>query len=175
MNVPRCRYIKTNGLICKSPSLNGRVYCYFHRRLNDRNYVYRLHEANQVSLATGASLPITGLEDAESVQLALSVVVNALCVGDLDPQRARAILYGLQLASNNARQIKPNPVDTEDIAFDIENERGYEPAAPAGAQVDIPNGPIHGPKAPDIDPMAEWLRDANSIADSETGELTTNN
>jgi hypothetical protein len=71
------------------------------------------------------------------VQLALSVVVNALAAGDLDPQRARALLYGLQLASSNARHMKLEMYDHQEIAREVESEGDYEPSAPAGDKVEI--------------------------------------
>jgi hypothetical protein len=137
MYVPRCRYIKTNGLVCRSPSLKDRCYCYFHTRVNDRHRVYKLHQNTVDSPATGAPLTISALEDTESVQLALSVVVNALAAGDLDPQRARALLYGLQLAANNARHMKLELYNHSEIAREVESEYDYEPSAPAGDKVEL--------------------------------------
>jgi len=137
MKVPRCRYIKTNGLICKSPSLNDRPYCYFHNRLHERHYIYQLHQTTIVSPATGGPLTISALEDPESVQLALSVVINALAAGDIDPQRARALLYGLQLAASNARRLRLEPCATWDFALETDPQSCNSYTAPAGEKVDI--------------------------------------
>jgi hypothetical protein len=137
MYVPRCRYIKTNGLVCKSPSLNKSAYCYFHKKLHDRYMVYRSRQTSTPGSAAGAPLAISALEDTESVQLALSVVINALAAGDLDPQRARALLYGLQLAASNARHMSLETFEDWDLAREIDPEHGTDCTAPAGEEVEI--------------------------------------
>jgi len=45
------------------------------------------------------------IDDARSIQQAISAVLNALAAGTLDATRARAMLYGLQIAATNARHI----------------------------------------------------------------------
>jgi hypothetical protein len=60
----------------------------------------------------GQHIELTALEDRESVQLALSCVINALATGRLETKRATALLYGLQLASNNAATLRTQPSNT---------------------------------------------------------------
>lgn len=45
------------------------------------------------------------IDDARSIQQAISAVLNALAAGTLDATQARAMLYGLQIAATNARHI----------------------------------------------------------------------
>jgi len=45
------------------------------------------------------------VEDRESIQVALSVVINALATGNLEGKRATALLYGLQIASSNCARL----------------------------------------------------------------------
>jgi hypothetical protein len=101
--------IKTNGTPCKAPSLTGGPWCYFHHRLHDRHKTYRHTEATRGYLVPGQHIELTALEDRESVQLALSCVINALATGRLETKRATALLYGLQLASNNAASLRTEP------------------------------------------------------------------
>jgi hypothetical protein len=111
MEVPICRHIKTNGLQCQAPSLNEATYCYFHTRLHQRHAGFRSASPNRSSyFIPGRDIGLTALEDRESVQIALSVVINALATGNLEPKRATALLYGLQLASINCAHLhlKPN-------------------------------------------------------------------
>jgi hypothetical protein len=99
---PLCRHIRTNGLQCHAPALTDGVHCFFHSRL------YRRHSGfyhNPAALPSGQQIQLAPLEDAESIQLAISVVVNALASGTLDTRRATAILYGLSLAAANARRV----------------------------------------------------------------------
>ena len=109
MQLALCRHIKTNGTRCKAPSLTGGLWCYFHHRLHQRHSSYRQTEATRGYLIPGQHVELTTLEDRESVQVALSVVINALATGKLETKRAVALLYGLQLASNNARGLQTEP------------------------------------------------------------------
>jgi hypothetical protein len=107
-----CRHIKTNGIRCQAPSLTDGHWCYFHHRLHDRHKTYRHTEATRGYLVPGQHIELTALEDRESVQLALSCVINALATGRLETKRATALLYGLQLASNNAARLRTEPSNT---------------------------------------------------------------
>jgi len=111
MELSLCRHIKTNGIRCKAPSLTGGLWCYFHQRLHTRHTAFRFNEATRGYLLPGKHIELSPLEDRESVQVALSVVINELATGGLDTKRATALLYGLQLASNNARGLRTEPFD----------------------------------------------------------------
>ncbi len=98
---PICRHIKTNGLQCHAPALTGGQWCYFHNRLHTRHSRFRPNDANREYFSKGRDLELCALEDRESVQLAISVVINALATNAIETKRATALLYGLQLASMN--------------------------------------------------------------------------
>jgi len=122
---PLCAHIKTNGRRCQSPALRGHPLCYFHRKLRrvhrpavtpevelatwapERVQYYKDHGLDPLQCAAGATrlgtLKIIPLEDAESVQLAISSLFAAIAVHEVDPAHARNLLYALQLASSNAR------------------------------------------------------------------------
>ena len=104
-----CRHIKTNGLQCQAPSLSEGQWCYFHSRLHQRHSAFRHTPATRGYLIPGQHIELTTLEDRESVQVALSVVINALATGQLEPRRATALLYGLQLAATNSARIQSEP------------------------------------------------------------------
>ena len=111
-----CRHIKTNGRRCRSPRLTGRDLCYFHARFHERqDSMVRSHSPLGTGNATYAptilpieiDLPI--LEDAESIQVSISLLVAALAGNRIDAKRAAVLLYGLQLASTNAKSITTEP------------------------------------------------------------------
>jgi hypothetical protein len=104
-----CRHIKTNGLRCKSPSVDQTVYCYFHTRLHRHHAAFRPQGEAARYVIPGQHVQLLALEDRESVQTALSVVINALALGQLETQRATALLYGLQLAAMNAAKLNTQP------------------------------------------------------------------
>ncbi|HUZ96907.1 MAG TPA: hypothetical protein VMU57_18535 [Edaphobacter sp.] len=113
MPTPLCRHVRTNGTRCGSPSLSGNQWCYFHNRLHHRHRGFRHTEASRGYLIPGQNLELLALEDAESIQLALSMVINALATSTLDTKCASALLYGLQLASLNASRLHPRPKASE--------------------------------------------------------------
>jgi hypothetical protein len=111
MQVPQCRHIKTNGEQCQSPSLNRESWCYFHSRLHQRMRPFRTGEPSTEPASPAQSIQLNLLEDRESVQVAISVVLNALASGQLELRRATALLYGLQLASSNTSRPLDRPLD----------------------------------------------------------------
>ena len=128
-----CRHIKTNGTRCKSPSLSEGTWCYFHPRLHQRHTAFRPTPATRGYLIPGQHLELTALEDRESVQVALSVVINALATGQLDIKRATALLYGLQLASNNARGLHTEPYASNTVRTVEPSPEGLDLAQPGSA------------------------------------------
>ena len=109
-----CRHIKTNGHRCQSPAITGSVFCYFHRNLRRGHDAASTAEAaplrpetvqyllengqNPAQLAPAPTLNFPPLEDAESIQLAISRFA-AIAAGQIDPVQARSLLYALQVAS----------------------------------------------------------------------------
>jgi hypothetical protein len=138
MQYTLCRHIKTNGTRCKAPSLTGQSWCYFHHRLHHRHTAFRHTAATRAYLIPGQHIELAALEDRESVQVALSVVINALASGNLDIKRATALLYGLQLASNNTRSLRTEPF-APDVVRTIEpSPEGLDLAEP-GTVEEEPN------------------------------------
>jgi hypothetical protein len=132
MQTSICRHIKTNGRRCKSPSLGQSAFCYFHSRLHRRHKnlvesapVLAENQTNSASSATGThqllpesaplELDLPPLEDVESIQVSISLLIAALARNRIDSKRAAVLLYGLQLASTNARSITIEPSATSVI------------------------------------------------------------
>ena len=135
MQYELCRHIRTNGLQCKAAALTGGTWCYFHHRLHQRHNTFRPTQATRGYLIPGQHIELTALEDRESVQVALSVVINALATGQLEIKRATALLYGLQLASNNARGLQTQPYAASTVRNIEPSPEGLDLAEP-GATLD---------------------------------------
>ncbi|MCI0624485.1 MAG: zf-C3Hc3H domain-containing protein [Acidobacteria bacterium] len=86
---PRCTHTKSDGHRCQSPALKGKSLCYFHSRIR---YPRRSHMLRR-------------LDDGNSVQVTILQAVRALREGTIDPQSARLLLWGLQLASANLKNV----------------------------------------------------------------------
>jgi hypothetical protein len=110
MQVELCRHIKPNGLQCQAVALKNSVFCYFHRRLHDSHAVYRSTIVARPDLERrGAIFDLGTLEDRVAIQIAISKVVNAIATNQIDLKHGRILLYGLQLASANARNLDTAP------------------------------------------------------------------
>jgi hypothetical protein len=96
---PTCNHVKSNGRFCGSPALANDDYCYYHRSSRERTKRQLRHARRQKPL----QLPL--LEDRESIQIAIGEVLNAILADRIDTRKAGLLLYGLQTAASNARDL----------------------------------------------------------------------
>ena len=113
VHIPRCAHIKTNGTQCGSPALRDRRYCFFHKKWQGQ----RISLNAQPPAPYSFTMPV--LEDADSVQVALMQVMRLILAGQLDPKIAGLLLYALQTASLNLRQMKLEPSRRETVVIDL--------------------------------------------------------
>ena len=100
----QCKHVKSNGEFCGSPALRGRSYCYFHlTHIGRRLRAARSQARAQAQSAENAVVPLDlpPFEDANSIQISLMQVVDALLHNRIDTKRAGLVLYALQTASSN--------------------------------------------------------------------------
>jgi len=101
-NAPRCQHIRLNSQRCAAPALRGQALCYFHHRAQDpATYDERW-------------LPVQ--DDAASLQLAVARVQRLLLMDGFEFKRATALLYSLQIACMNLKNLKaefPQPEAAE--------------------------------------------------------------
>lgn len=136
IELPLCRHIKTNGLQCRAVALAESNFCYFHHRLHARQTNYRPNDLTRPYFEAGRDIELGAIEDRESVQFALSVVINAIATNRIDTRRATALLYGLQLASYNAVNINIAP-DTPDVVRTMESQPDGLDLAEPGAIIEV--------------------------------------
>ena len=111
--IRHCEHVKANGLFCGSPAMRGRNYCFFH--LNHIGHLLRLQRYAAHGLQP-PPLELPLLEDAASIQLALMQVTEALLNGTLDAKRGGLVLYALQTASSNLRNMAKAAKEEENAA-----------------------------------------------------------
>jgi hypothetical protein len=135
MSTEICRHIRVNGTRCGSPAISGRSFCYFHIHIARRHRSVTQRSTQQEAIPTvihplnsdgdrqreplvaeyfvpsrGAlTLDLPPLEDCESIQMALSMLITAMAQNRIDPKRATPLLYGLQVASVHARSLPREP------------------------------------------------------------------
>jgi len=95
-----CEYLKPNGEFCGSPALRGRDYCHWHLTCVAR----RLSAEKQEATQDRTPLELPPLEDANSVQLAVMMVIDAMLHNRVGPRMSGHLLYALQIASSNLKQ-----------------------------------------------------------------------
>ena len=99
--IPQCEHIKANGLRCGSPALRQRRYCYFHFCAHD------LRRRRRQQPNAPFVLPL--LEDANSIQMAIQQVAEAVLEERIDNKRAGLVLFALQTAAAISRTRTSNP------------------------------------------------------------------
>jgi hypothetical protein len=88
--IPLCRHTKTDGRLCGSPALTGRSFCYYHQRYHHLRKPGG-RPTRPVSLDTAA------------IQGQVSAVMSGVVTGRFTPSQAGAMLFALQLATENLK------------------------------------------------------------------------
>ena len=97
----QCEHIKANGLRCGSPALRQRRYCYFHFCAHDLRRRRRQHP--------NAPFVLPLLEDANSIQMAIQQVAEAVLEERIDNKRAGLLLFACQTAACNLKNCDFEP------------------------------------------------------------------
>jgi hypothetical protein len=141
-NVPRCHYIKVNGTRCGSPALRNQKLCYFHQRWHEQRIRLRGYpnEENCVEI------PV--LEDANSIQMALTQVMRLVLNDKISNKQAGLLLYALQIASANLRRTKFDIADEQTVVIDPAMLAKAGVGVDSWKPADFPN-PIPADPAPD--------------------------
>ena len=102
-----CRHVMTTGKRCQSPALRDKNWCFYHDRTHYRHRCLRSAKKPAKNAPESIQIPI--IDDPESVQQALSLVVAAVARGTLDDKRATTLLRALGIAARNAANINLHP------------------------------------------------------------------
>jgi hypothetical protein len=97
---PRCEYPRSGGRPCRAPKVRGKKYC-------------NMHLAMEATRPTKLNLP--ALDDANSIQVALSKTAQGLVDGTLEEKVATKLAYVLQVAMNNVDKVNFEPDEEEEI------------------------------------------------------------
>lgn len=90
IQAPQCQHILNTGRRCKAPAVKGTDFCHWHDK--SRN--------------TTDKSPLPLLEDGNSVQLALTMVLRGIQSGQYSPKQGTSMLYGLSIASYNLKKVQ---------------------------------------------------------------------
>ncbi|MBI2682120.1 MAG: hypothetical protein HYX26_02690 [Acidobacteriales bacterium] len=101
-NARQCQYTKLDGSRCGSPAMEAQPNCYFHLHLTRRD----------------PCAYIPPVEDANSLVFAIMEIIRAIQHDNIDPRRANAMLYGLQLLQGALKNFTLGRPDQEDEKLD---------------------------------------------------------
>jgi hypothetical protein len=155
---PTCNHIHEDGALCGSPSLTGKRLCYFHQRDFDRRRnlsqardVKTTYYSRQVPPEVDAeileSLQFPLLEDAASIQVAISTILRAVAADHIALSRARVMLYAIRLAAANLQEFHAEGAQPANLAT-------MDPA-PLPALIPVPTGQGTALEAAPATPAAE--------------------
>jgi hypothetical protein len=113
-NVPRCQHLKVNGTQCGSPALRRNRFCFFHKRFQEEKIKLNCDRARRGN----ATFILPVLEDADSIQVSLMQIMRLLLSGRIDREHAGPLLYALQTATLNLRNVTIEPRDINDVVID---------------------------------------------------------
>jgi hypothetical protein len=105
-----CAHVLTNGQLCNAIPMRDSNFCYWHHKARARN---RRHEriGGPISTEANSGLELPLLEDANAIQVSIQEIMQAILDRRIDSKRAGLLLYSLQLASSNVRNLTPLPSD----------------------------------------------------------------
>jgi hypothetical protein len=133
-----CRHIFTSGRKCQSPALKEQPFCYFHsntrKRPSPANQPYYPYTDPKETV-----LPLPPLEEPDAIQLALSDVILALAANRIDRRRARILIYGLQVASQNIRNRAAQAAKEEAPTQTVRETHQHEDGTQIGPEQQSPD------------------------------------
>jgi hypothetical protein len=95
-SVKLCEQRKTNGDPCHSPALHGKRFCHFHQVMGPSPIDINNAESNP-----SLHVYLPQLENAASIQSAISEVCEMMLHRRIEPKEASALFYAMQVASTN--------------------------------------------------------------------------
>src|SRR6266852_4431385 len=95
-SVKLCEQRKTNGDPCQSPALHGKRFCHYHEIMGPSPIDINNTESNP-----SAHIYLPQLEDAVSIQSAISEVCEMMLHRRIEPKETSALFYAMQVASSN--------------------------------------------------------------------------
>jgi hypothetical protein len=151
VEIRRCQHIKTSGAQCGSPALRSDKLCFYHKQ--NRTVAAELYLDGQRDCDGQIMLP--PFEDAHSIQMVLRTVVQLMLQKRIERKDAGLMLYALQIASGNLKQMqaeKPRPTQVVMEPEKVEETpigmtpwsasgQGYDPDEAAGGEAEAEQPP----------------------------------
>jgi hypothetical protein len=143
-SIELCQHIKMNGDRCAAPALRDQKFCRFHNCCSPV----------KVDVSTSATVPaapffLPVLEDAPSIQLAITQVCEHLLERRLDPKKAGVLLYAMQVASSNLGRLNEDKSQKKSTKENNQEKSENDSAPISSAEPDrLPPGTIQACEQP---------------------------
>jgi hypothetical protein len=111
-----CEQRKANGDPCNSPALNGKRFCQYHEKMGPSPINIDNAESNP-----SFHVYLPQLEDAASIQSAISEVCEMMLHRRIEPKEASALFYAMQVASSNL--VHKNQPPNSETSSDASSEK----------------------------------------------------
>jgi hypothetical protein len=98
-----CEQRKSNGDPCQSPALRDKKFCHFHEVTGPPPI--DIHNSDAIP---SSHVYLPQLEDAASIQSAISEVCEMMLHRRIEPKEATALFYAMQVASTNMAFLNAN-------------------------------------------------------------------
>jgi hypothetical protein len=118
-----CRHIKTDGRRCQAPALKAQYWCFFHRHLHIRGR--NMMRAARAKAIPADELKLPPLQDLQSIQVAISHIIQALAADRIDPIKARALLKGIEMAIPHVGTYTLPPASHDPVEHYTPTSAGY--------------------------------------------------
>jgi len=102
-SVKLCEQRKINGDPCQSPALRNKRFCHFHELMGPPPV--DIHNSDTIP---SSHVYLPQLEDAASIQSAISEVCEMMLHRRIEPKEAAALFYAMQVASTNMAFLNAN-------------------------------------------------------------------
>ena len=96
-----CEMRKANGDPCQSPALRDKRFCHYHETMGPS-------PVNTTEFNPSSHVYLPQLEDAASIQSAISEVCEMMLHRRIEPKEATALFYAMQVASTNMALLNTN-------------------------------------------------------------------
>ncbi|MGB9236958.1 MAG: hypothetical protein WCC04_21315 [Terriglobales bacterium] len=116
VEIRRCQHVKTNGTQCGSPALRDKPFCFFH----SENRPKAIDFCVDGETYSDGTLVMPVFEDAHSIQVVIRQVTQLLLQNRIGEKTAGLLLYALQIASGNLKQMAEEKARPTQVVVDPE-------------------------------------------------------
>jgi hypothetical protein len=135
-----CRQLTTEGRLCQSPALKGKMFCYYHQRDQQRRELLSARAIRRLTRLTPDlldALQLPSPDDPASLRVWIHALMRGILSGLIKREEAAQVTYLIQLATVNnlhAGRLEPDP----EVACELRTIVDPDPIAPPTNQIADP-------------------------------------